>query len=147
MKKFVTMMVMVIMALAMMNISYAEYDKYTVERDLRFYEYVRNEKPEAEVFARFAIGYNVGSEYYVEDYVIFGKDGIATDAGWQMQIVNGEVRHEDYGESTWEEFTEYDADCGTFEIVKDNEYQTLCNVDDYIREKSEELEVSWVKYY
>lgn len=146
MKKFVTMMVMVIMALAMMNVSYAEYDKYTVERDLRFYEYVRNEKPEAEVFARFAIGYNVGSDYYVEDYVIFGKDGMATDAGWQLQIVNGEVRHEDFSEYAWEEFTEYKEDY-VFEIVKDDEYQTLCNVDDYIKDRSEELEVLWVKYY
>ena len=146
MKKFVTMMVMVIMALAMMNISYAEYDEYAVERNLRFHEYVRNEKPEAEVFARFAIGYNVGSDYYVEDYVIFGKDGMATDAGWQIQIVNGEVRNEDFSECSWEEFTEY-KEGYVFEIVKDDEYQTLRNVDDYIKERSKELEVLWVKYY
>lgn len=146
MKKFVTMMVMVIMALAMMNISYAEYDMYTVERDLRFYEYIRDEKPDAEVFARFAVGYKVESDYYVEDYVIFGKDGMATDAGWRMQIVDGEVRHEDFSECTWEEFTEYKKGYA-FEIVKDDEYQTLCNVDNYIKEISDELEVLWVKYY
>ena len=148
MKKFVAMMAMVIMVLSMMGVSYAEYDTYFAERDLKLYEYLMHENPDnQEVFARFAVGYNISGDYYVEDFVIFGKDGVATNAGWSLQMANGEVRYEDYGESIWEGFTENSIENSTFEIVKDDEYQTLCNVDRFIEERKNELEIVWVKYY
>lgn len=147
MKKIVAMVIAMLMVFTMANAEEEKYEKYYTERNIQLYEFLRDSEPEyQEIFARFAVGYVVGSEYYVEDYVIFGSNGIATDAGWGMQLVDGELRHEAFETDMWEQFNKYEEN-KTFEIVKENEYQTLCNVDDFINKKRGEFDVLWVKYY